>query len=220
MQVPLVLLALALRGRRQIVVRGTTVALQVVEGQVGQIGGLLHAEVLEGLGCRVDDLVDELALHLVGGQSVPPQGLIDVVGEGLEKSLGDVDVTALLDDFTVDQLGDLGGGVVLGTVQLEGLAGSAVIVQHALQSGTDINGLDRVSSIQPVHLGGITHVNGPVALLHVVGGENVAHLGQLVEQVVLETEHWCGSHDCGLGVDLADDLLTPCLYVISTFILV
>lgn len=143
MQVPLVLLAFALRGRRQIVVRGTAVALQVVEGQVGQIGGLLHAEVLEGLGCRVDDLVDELALHLVGGQSVPPQGLVDVVGEGLEKSLGDVDVTALLDDFTVDQLGDLGGGVVLGTVQLEGLAGGAVIVQHALQSGTDINGLDK-----------------------------------------------------------------------------
>lgn len=220
MQVPLVLLALALRGGRQIVVRGTTVALQVVEGQVGQIGGLLHAEVLEGLGCRVDDLVDELALHLVGGQSVPPQGLVDVVGEGLEKSLGDVDVTALLDDFTVDQLGDLGGGVVLGAVQLEGLAGGAVIVQHALQSGTDINGLDRVSLMQFVHPGGVTHVNGPVALLHVVGGENVAHLGQLVEQVVLETEHWCGSHDCGLGVDVADDLLTPCLYVISTLILV
>lgn len=69
-------------------------------------------------------------------------------------------------------------------------------------------------------LEGITHVNGPVALLHVVGGENVAHLGQLVEQVVLETEHGCGSHDCSLGVDLADDLLTPCLYVISTLVLV
>lgn len=63
-------------------------------------------------------------------------------------------------------------------------------------------------------------MNGPVTLLHVVGGENVAHLGQLVEQVVLETEHWCRSHDCGLGVDLADDLLTPCLYVISTLLLV
>lgn len=220
MQVSLVLLALTLRGWRQIVVRGATVALQVVEGQVGQIGGLLHAQVLEGLGCRVNHLVHELALHLIGGQGVPPQELVHVVGEGLEDGLGDVDVTALLDDFTVDQLGDLGGGVVLGTVQLEGLAGGAVIVQHTLQSGTDIDGLDRVSSMQLVHSGRITYVNGPVALLHVVGGENVAHLGQLVEQVVLETEHWCRSHDCGLGVDLPDELLTPCLYVISTLILV
>lgn len=220
MQVSLVLLALALRGGRQIVVRGTTVALQVVEGQVGQIGGLLHAQVLEGLGIRVDDLVEELALHLIGGQGVPPQELVDVVGEGLEEGLGDVNVTALLDDFTVDQLGDLGGGVVLGAVQLEGLTGGAVVVQHALQSGTDINGLDRVSSMQLVHPGRTTYVNGPVALLHVVGGEDVAHLGQLVEEVVLETEHWCRSHDCGLGVDLADDLLTPCLYIISAVILI
>jgi hypothetical protein len=54
----------------------------------------------------------------------------------------------------------------------------------------------------------------------VVGSENVAHLGQLVKQVVLETKHGCRSHDCGLGVDLADDLLTPSLCLISTLILV
>ena len=113
-----------------------------MEGQVGQIGGLVHTQVLEGLGCRVNHLVNELALHLVGGQGVPPQELVDVVGVGLEEGLRDVDVTALLDDFTVDQLGDFGGGVVLGAVQLEGLSGSAVIVQHSLQSGTDINGLE------------------------------------------------------------------------------
>lgn len=113
-----------------------------MEGQVGQIGGLVHTEVLEGLGGRVNHLVNELALHLVGGQGVPPQELVGVVREGLEESLGDVDVTALLDDFTVDQLGDFGGGVVLGAVQLEGLAGGAVIMQHSLQSGTDINGLE------------------------------------------------------------------------------
>lgn len=52
-------------------------------------------------------------------------------------------------------------------------------------------------------------MNGPVALLHVVGGENVANLSELVEEVVLETEHGCRSHNCGLGVDFADDLLTP-----------
>ena len=61
-----------------------------------------------------------------------------------------------------------------------------------------------------------TYVNGPVALLHVVGSENVANLSQLVKKVVLETEHWRGTHDCCLGVDVADDLLTPSLYIIST----
>ena len=63
-------------------------------------------------------------------------------------------------------------------------------------------------------------MNRPVTLLHVVGGQNIAHLGQSVEQVVLETEHWRRSHDCGLGVDLADNLLTPSLYIISTLALV
>ena len=212
MQVSLVLLALALRGRRQVVVGGTTVSLQVVEGQIGQIGGLLHAEVLEGLSLRVDDLVNELALDLVGGQSVPPKVLVDVVGEGLEKGLGDVDVAALLDDFAVDELGNLGCGVVLGSVKLECLTGSAVIVQHALEGGTDINGLDRWlvvrSSTLDIHLGD-TYVNRPVALLHVVGSQDVANLSQLVQKVVLETEHGRRAHDCGLGVDLADDLLTP-----------
>ena len=116
-----------------------------MEGQVGQIGSLLHTQVFEGLGFWVDHLVDELALDLVGRQGVPPQVLVDVVGEGLEEGLGDVDVAALLDDFAVDQLGNLGGGVVLGAVKLVGLTGGAVVVQHALERATDINGLDWVS---------------------------------------------------------------------------
>lgn len=59
-----------------------------------------------------------------------------------------------------------------------------------------------------MYLGG-TYVDRPVALLHVVGSEDVADLGQLVQKVVLETEHGCRAHDCGFGVDVADDLLTP-----------
>jgi hypothetical protein len=55
-------------------------------------------------------------------------------------------------------------------------------------------------------------VDGPEALLHVVGSEDVANLGQLVEEVVLETEHGSGTDDGGLGVDVADDFLTPGLY--------
>lgn len=143
MHVLLLLAALALGRRGKIVVGGTTVTLQVVEGQVRQIGNLVHAEILEGLGLGVDLLVDELALHLVGGHGVPPEVLVEVVGEGLENGLGDVDVSALLDDFTVHQLGDLRGGVVLGTVELESLTNRAVIVQHLLEGSTDVNGLER-----------------------------------------------------------------------------
>jgi hypothetical protein len=186
-----------------------------MEGQVGQIGSLLHAQVLEGLGFWVDHLVDELTLDLVGRQGVPPQVLVDVVSEGLEEGLGDVDVAALLDDFAVDQLGNLGSGVVLGAVQLVCLTRGAVVMQHALEGGTDIDGLDRVSSVNSF-ISKATYVNRPVALLHVVGSEHIANLSQLVKKVVLETEHRRGTHDCCLGVDLADDLLTPCLYIIST----
>lgn len=143
MQVSLVLLAFALRGRREIVVRGTAVALQVVESQVGQVGCLLHAQVLERLRLGVNDLVNKLALDLIGRQGVPPEVLVNVVGERFEEGLGNVDVAALLDDFAVDQFGNLGGGIVLGTVQLEGLTSSAVVVQHTLEGATDINGLDR-----------------------------------------------------------------------------
>lgn len=143
MQVLLLLTALTLGRRGKIVVRGTTVTLQVVEGQVRQVGNLVHAEILEGLGRGVDLLVNELALDLVGGHGVPPEVFVEVVGEGLEEGLGNVNVGALLDDFTVDQLGNLRGGVVLGTVELEGLTNGAVIVQHLLKGGTDVNGLKK-----------------------------------------------------------------------------
>lgn len=145
MQVLLLLTALTLRRRGKIVVRGTTVSLQVVEGQVRQVGHLVHAQILEGLGLGVDLLIDEFALDLVRGHGVPPEVLVEVVGEGLEESLGHVDVGALLDDFAVHELGNLGGGVVLGTVELEGLANGAVVVQHLLEGGTDVNGLEKAN---------------------------------------------------------------------------
>ena len=210
MQVLLLLTSLTLRGGRKVIVGSTAVALQVMEGQVGQVGSLLHAQVLEGLGCGVDLLVEELAFHLVSGHGVPPEILVEVVGEGLEDGFGEVDVTALLDDFAVDQLGDLGGRVVLGSVQLECLTGGSVVVQHALQSGSDVDGLYLL--VGHLVLLRLSYVDGPEALLHVVGSEDVANLGQLVEEVVLETEHGSGTDDGGLGVDVADDFLTPGLY--------
>ena len=119
------------------------VAYQVVEGQVGQIGqiGLRNAEVLEGLRCGVDHLVDELTLNLIGRHGVPPEELVEVVSQGLQDGLGEVDVAALLDDFTVNQLGDLRSRVVLGTVQLVSLTGGGVVVQHSLKTLTNVDGL-------------------------------------------------------------------------------
>lgn len=147
MQVLLLLTALTLGRRGKVVVGGTTVSLQVVEGQVREVGNLVHAQILEGLGLGVNLLIDELALDLVGGHGVPPEVLVEVVGEGLEESLGHVNMGALLDDFTVHQFGNLGGGVVLGTVELEGLANGAVVVQHLLEGSTDINGLERMDEL-------------------------------------------------------------------------
>lgn len=57
-----------------------------------------------------------------------------------------------------------------------------------------------------------SYVNRPVALLHVVGGEEVGDTSKLVEKVVLETEHGRRTDDRGLRVDITSDLLTPSLF--------
>lgn len=166
MQVLLLLTLLTLGGGRKVVVGGATVHLlqrklvfilalqcmereecrtyQVVEGQVSQISqvGLLDAEIRKGLSCGINLLVKELALHFISGHGVPPDVLVKVVGQGLEHSLGKVHMAALLDNFTVDQLGNLRSRVVLRTVQLESLAGGVVIMQHGFKALTDINGLE------------------------------------------------------------------------------
>lgn len=54
-------------------------------------------------------------------------------------------------------------------------------------------------------------MNGPESLLHVVCGEKVHDAGKLQEKVVLEAENRCRSHDGGLRVDTAGDLLSACL---------
>lgn len=113
---------------------------EVVEGEVGQVCRL-DAEILERLCVGVDHLVDELALYLVGRHGRPPEELVQVKGKRLKHCLGQVDVAAVLDNFPVDNLGDLGSRVMLGSVKLEGLASSKVIVEHTLESTSDINSL-------------------------------------------------------------------------------
>lgn len=51
-------------------------------------------------------------------------------------------------------------------------------------------------------------MNGPVALLHVVRGEEVHDICQPKEEVVLEAEHRGGSDNSGLREDASDDLFT------------
>lgn len=55
-------------------------------------------------------------------------------------------------------------------------------------------------------------MNGPVALLHVVGGKEVGNLSKLVEQVILETEHGSRADNGGLGVNGTGNFLSPGLY--------
>lgn len=180
-----------------------------MESQVLQLGRL-NTQVLEGLGRGIDLLVDELALNLVRRPDVPPQQLVHVVRERLQQGLGHVDVAAALDDLAVHQLGDLGHRVVLGAVQLEGLTRGRVVVQHVLQSGSDINGLHRLAWVESSRAKG-PYVNRPEALLHVVGGEQAGHSGQFVQEVVLETEHGGRTDNGGLGVDRTSHFLAPSL---------
>jgi hypothetical protein len=60
-------------------------------------------------------------------------------------------------------------------------------------------------------------VNGPEALLQLVGVKQGAGASELVKEVVLETEHRGGTHDGGLGVDGTNDLFTPGLFLVSIF---
>ena len=163
---------------------------QIVESQVSKVSWL-NAEVLEGLCVWIDDLVQELTLNLVTRKNWPPKSLVEEGGSWLKNSLWHVDVSAVLVDFLVNQLSNLGCGVVLWAVKLVCLGSSAVILNHLLQSSSDING-----------------VNWPVTLLHVVGSKEIGNTSQLVEKTVLETEHWCWPDNGSLWVDGADDLLS------------
>jgi hypothetical protein len=109
-------------------------------GPLADVAGL-DAQVLERLGRLVDDLVVELTLDLVGRHDVPPEQAIEQAGDGLQDPLGHVDVPAPLEDFPVDQLGDLGRRVVLGAVQLKGLGRRLVVVQDLLERLTDVDDL-------------------------------------------------------------------------------
>ena len=54
-------------------------------------------------------------------------------------------------------------------------------------------------------------MNGPVFLLHVVGGQEIGDASKFVKEVVLESEHWCGTDNGCLRENLTDNTLAPTL---------
>ena len=112
-----------------------------MESQVAKLSRL-DSKVLECLCLFVNDLVNEFSFNLISGHSVPPEELVEVVGHWFQQALGNIDMTAMFDDFLVYEFGDLGSGVVLWTVQFIGLRSGIVVLEHDLQGPTDINGLE------------------------------------------------------------------------------
>lgn len=179
-----------------------------MEGQVAQLRRL-YPKILERLRVWVDLLVNELPLHLVGRHGVPPEQFVEVVCSRLQEDLGDIEVTATLDDLAINQLGNLRHGIVLRAVQLESLTSCSIVVQHLLKRGADVDDLEsqHVKSYRQAD----TYVNWPETLLHVVGGEEIRHAGKLVQEIVFEAEHGSRSHNRGFGVNLASHFLSPAL---------
>lgn len=113
-----------------------------MESKLAELSGL-NPEILERLGRRVNLLVHEFPLNLVGRHDRPPEVLVQVVSHRLEHGLGQVDVTTVLDDFPVHQSGNLSHRVVLGSVELIRLSHCGVVVQHVLESSANVGGLNQ-----------------------------------------------------------------------------
>jgi hypothetical protein len=67
-----------------------------------------HSKILERLRFLVYLLIHELPVDLVGRvKHLPPQKLIQIMGNRLEEWFWNVDVPSLLDNFFIDKLGNL-----------------------------------------------------------------------------------------------------------------
>lgn len=113
---------------------------------IGEVANIARGDskVCEGLGCLVDLLVDELHVNLLSRGDGPPQDRVEHLSNRLEDSFRDIDVRSLLVDLNVDQLGNLSSRVLLGAIELESLAGRAVIIGNFLEGLAKINGLGKV----------------------------------------------------------------------------
>lgn len=79
---------------------------QVVECKAAQFSWL-HSKVLECLRGWINPLINEFSLNLIGRDDRPPESFVQEASGWLQDGFGEVDVTTVLDDFLVNQLGDL-----------------------------------------------------------------------------------------------------------------
>lgn len=83
-------------------------------------------------------------------------------------------MAAMLDDFFVDKLGDLGHGVVCGAVEFVGFGGGRVVFDHLIESFANVDSLEvLLILILSEDVG--SYVDGPKAFLHVVCGHCVRY---------------------------------------------
>lgn len=100
---------------------------QVVVSKVANVAGC-DAKVREGLGRLVNLLVNEFPLHILSRKSWPPEKTVEQAAHRFKDRPRNIDVSSLLVNLVVYQRSDLFRRVVLGAVELEGLASCGVVV--------------------------------------------------------------------------------------------
>ena len=100
-----------------------------MKGQTAQLCRL-NPQIFERLRRRINLLINKLPLYLIGRQNRPPKCSIQKTSYRFQNRLRQINVSTMLDDFLVDELGNLGCGVVLWAVELVGLRGGGVVLEH------------------------------------------------------------------------------------------
>lgn len=102
-------------------------------------------QISKCLGCRINLLVEELPLNLVRRNRGPPD-IVQGFCHGLQDGLRQINVAALRDGVTVDDIGDIAHCELTRAVELEGLAGGAVVVGNGLKAFANIDNLQGIST--------------------------------------------------------------------------
>ena len=90
----------------------------------------LNSQILEGLRRRINFLIDKFSFHTIGTHLCPPKAFVDEICNWFQDPFGNIDVPPMLDDFAVYELGDFGHGVVRWAVELVGLGGGVIVMEH------------------------------------------------------------------------------------------
>lgn len=147
---------------------------------------------------------------------MPPKELVQDLSNGLKDGFGHVDVSSLLVNLLINHNGNLLHAVLLGSVKLESLSSSCVVVEDLFKSSTNV---DRLWWLVTLTLSTLakTYVNGIELLLHVVGSEEVSDTSKLQQQVILETEDGRRADNSGLREKLSGNLLSSTLARLLAF---